>query len=581
MANVQPIRPTPSDDTSQSSAATGQSRLLVLSPNAQLVDTVRRAAPRNMVVTHAVDLDRIADQLLSLQPGVLLIDTASTGDAASMLAQLTQHFPELVVVVAGQREDSAALMQLTAAGRIFRFLLTPLSHGQARLTLDAAANQHAELAATGRRLSSGGASEGGSKNYVGTYGALAAGLLVAIGAIWSGVKYFTAQQAPTPAAIVAENQSQASKVPARPDPLQAELAMAKEAFDQARYLEPTGESALDYYRNALALDPRSEAAKAGVRSVVDRVLERAETALTGERVEEAIRSIETARDIDPSHPRLAFLDTQIARERERLKLSQARDVDNRVRTLIMQFSKRMQDGRLIAPAGSSARDTLFEVRKVDPTDPLVAQAARDLNANLTEAARASLAAGGKEEAQAFVNAARELGAAGLALATVERALADASRPPAQVAAEPPRRPSVAAPVVAAPAVEAPAAQAPIVIAKAEPRPAAASQSQKPGPAPIQTAGTVLQAGMLPRTREVPAKYPNQAQLDRTEGWVDLDFTISPEGVPQDLKVRDAMPRRVFDRAAITSVQQWRFQPIVNGGVAVSQPATLRVRFELK
>ena len=28
-------------------------------------------------------------------------------------------------------------------------------------------------------------------------------------------------------------------------------------------------------------------------------------------------------DIDPAHPRLAFLDTQMARERERIKLSQA------------------------------------------------------------------------------------------------------------------------------------------------------------------------------------------------------------------------------------------------------------------
>ena len=76
---------------------------------------------------------------------MLVADTASTADVASMVAQLTQHFPELVVVVAGKREDSAALMQLTATGRIFRFLLTPLSHGQTRLALEAAVTQHVDL----------------------------------------------------------------------------------------------------------------------------------------------------------------------------------------------------------------------------------------------------------------------------------------------------------------------------------------------------------------------------------------------------------------------------------------------------
>ena len=100
-------------------------------------------------------------------------------------------------------------------------------------------------------------------------------------------------------------------MPEKTDPVQAELALAKEAFDQGKYLEPAGDSALDYYRSALALDPNSDAAKDGIRSVVDKILERAEASLTAEKLEDAIRNIETARDIDPTHPRLAFLDTQI------------------------------------------------------------------------------------------------------------------------------------------------------------------------------------------------------------------------------------------------------------------------------
>jgi len=400
---------------------------------------------------------------------------------------------------------------------------------------------------------------------------LAIGLLVAIGAIWTGVKMFTAE--PTPPPVVVATPTQTDQLPGKPDPLQAELTLAKAAFDQNRYIEPRGESALDFYRSALAIDPNSEAAKAGVRSVVDRILERAETELTAERIEEAVRNIETARDIDATHPRLKFLDTQIARENERHKLSQARDVGNRIRALVAQATSRMQDGRLIAPAGSSARDSLTEARRIDPADPTVAQAFRELNTNLTDAARVALAEGKKDEAQSLVNAARQLGSAGPALAQIERALAEASRPP-PVVAEAPRRAVTPQPTPVAVAPEP--APVPTMV-----REAPVETKSVAAPAQNIDSGTVVQAGTLPRTREVAAKYPNQAQVDKTEGWVDIDFTISPEGVPEDLKVRESRPRRIFDRAALNSVQQWRFKPIERGGVAVPQKATLRVRFELK
>ena len=285
MANAQHVRPAGAgeevnleiDDTQNarvlSESEAHQPPVLVLSRDAGLVETVRKATPRGVSMTHAPDLDQVADQLPSLKPGVLVVDTASTSDVASLVAQLTQHFPELVVVVAGKREDSAALMQLTAAGRIFRFLLTPLSHGHTRLSLEAAMAQHLDLVATSDRRSSVGASDGGSKNYLMTYGALAAGLLIVIGGIWFGVRQFASKPevpvAVTPADLAA---AQPGGVPEKPDPVQAELALAKEAFDQEKFLEPAGESALDYYRSALTLDPESQAAKDGVRSVVDKIL---------------------------------------------------------------------------------------------------------------------------------------------------------------------------------------------------------------------------------------------------------------------------------------------------------------------
>jgi TonB family protein len=617
-----------------------QPPVLVLSRDANLVETVKKAGPRGAAVATAPDLDHVAEKLSNLKPGVLVVDTASTADVASMVAQLTQHFPELVVVVAGKKEDSASLMQLTAAGRIFRFLLTPLSHGQTRLALEAAMTQHADLKAAGRRLGTAAAgSEGGGKNYIVTYGALAAGLLVVIGGIWFGVSKFTGDAEPPAVAQPATPAAPQGGVPEKPDPVQAELALAKEAFDAGKYLEPAGESALDLYRSALALDPNSDAATAGVRAVTDKILERAEAALLAEKLEEAIRNIETARDIDSSHPRLSFLDTQIARERERLKLTQAQEVGNKVRTLVAQANDRMQNGRLIAPAGNSARDSLVEARRLDPTDPTVAQAVRDLSGQMAEGARQALAAGKNDEAQAYVNAARQLGSAGAALAAVERSLNEANRasstaasarratpagpgvdsmvtdvrqritagklidPPGdsardmlvKLSAAAPTRPEVEelsralsqrlldiskqamaakaydrAGQLIAGAREVGARYNEAAIAQAELDLAAAREAS--------TQQSVVSAASLKRTRTVNPVYPESARKRGVEGWVELAFTVTPNGTVDDVEVRNASPANVFDDAAVRAIRQWRFEPVERNGERVSQRAMVRLKF---
>jgi TonB family protein len=604
--------------------------ILVLSRDAGLVETVKKAAPRGTPVTTAPDLDHVAEKLSSLKPGVLVADTASTADVASMVAQLTQHFPELVVVVAGKREDSAALMQLTAAGRIFRFLLTPLSHGQTRLALEAAVTQHLDLAAAGNRLSSATSTGGSGKNYVVTYGALGLGLVVIIGGIWFGVSRMTRE--PDSPQVTQSTSATDQGIPEKPDPVKAELALAKDAFDQGKYLEPVGESALDLYRSALSIDPNSDAAKAGIRTVVDKILEKAEAALVAERLEEAIRNIETARDIDASHPRLAFLDTQVARERERLKLSQAQEVGTKVRTLVAQATERLQSGKLITPVGGSARDALVDARKLDPTDPNVAQGVRDLASALAEEARKSLAAGKNDDAQQYLAAARQLGAAGANLAAVERALADATR-----AATAPRKaqsgpsaddlvatvrqrlsdgklidPAGESARDALNALRAAAANRPEVeelsralstrlldvgkqamSAKAFDRAAQLIAGARDVGARYNEAAivqaerdltlareqqNVVSASTLKRTKMVAPVYPSTALKKGIEGWVEVSFNVTQNGTVENVEVRNSSPAEVFDDAAIRAVRQWRFEPVARNGVIVEQKAITRLRF---
>ena len=413
-------------------------------------------------------------------------------------------------------------------------------------------------------------------------------------------------------------------------------------------MEPRGESALDFYQAALALDANNEAAKRGVRTVAEKVLEKAEAELTAERLEEAVGNIEKARDIDATHPRLAFLDTQVARERERLKLTQARGISNRVRALVNEADEQLARGRLIAPAGDNARDTLISARRADPTDPLVVQSIRTLAATLTDEARKALAAGRTRDAQAFVDSARLLGSAGGALVAIERQLADTARASPNVT-QPSPRPVSGAPAAPPPsganvdalvsetrqrmnsgallepsgssardslaALRAAAPNRPEVdelsrtlatrlleaskqataqkafersaqliasareIGGASMRDAVSAAELDLASAREQRANEPIVATSLPRTREVPAQYPRPALLSGIEGWVDLEFTITAEGIPTDVKVTGAKPKRTFDRAAVDAIRQWRFVPITRNGVAVDQRATLRITFK--
>jgi len=226
--------------------------ILVVSRDAALIETVRKATPRGCRVAETQDLDRAADQLPRVKPGVLIADTAAISDIAGIVAQFTQHFPELVFVIAGKREDSTALMQLTAGGHIHRFLLTPLSHGQTRLALDSAIKRHEELKTVGDRITAGSSDSSGSgKNYTPAYIGLGIGIVVVIGGIWFATSHLTAVPESAPPQPVA---TQAPGAPSlsRPDPVKSELALAKEAFDKKHYVQPAGESALDLYRSALA-----------------------------------------------------------------------------------------------------------------------------------------------------------------------------------------------------------------------------------------------------------------------------------------------------------------------------------------
>ncbi len=87
--------------------------------------------------------------------------------------------------------------------------------------------------------------------------------------------------------------------------------------------------------------------------------------------------------------------------------------------------------------------------------------------------------------------------------------------------------------------------------------------------------------VIPLVRIAP-EYPPRALRRGIEGWVQVQFTITPTGAVTDAKVVAADPPGLFDEAAIRSILRWRYNPKVEGGVAVERVGVQTlIRFELE
>lgn len=91
------------------------------------------------------------------------------------------------------------------------------------------------------------------------------------------------------------------------------------------------------------------------------------------------------------------------------------------------------------------------------------------------------------------------------------------------------------------------------------------------PASAQVANISLEIIPAPALiHEVEPEYPARAATRGIEGWIQVIFTVTPEGTvdPQSIAVVDAQPTGLFDTSAIQAIAQFRFEPLIQEGVAV-------------
>jgi protein TonB len=89
---------------------------------------------------------------------------------------------------------------------------------------------------------------------------------------------------------------------------------------------------------------------------------------------------------------------------------------------------------------------------------------------------------------------------------------------------------------------------------------------------------LLPASELKPVRAAPPEFP-PAALDRgIEGWVEIEFVVSPEGETGNVTVTDASHDRYFRQEAVAAVEGWRFEPIVFMGRPIPKRSSTRLEF---
>jgi TonB family protein len=515
--------------------------VVVLTADMTLFQSTREAVGERNPVWRARTAEEAADLLITGRCGVLLIDMACVSShAGTLIGQIITQFPDVVVCVAGTREDEPALVPLITEGLVYRFMHKPASARRAGMFLQAAIKRHLEQRdgrvvddplALLRSVTRPGS--GLPRKYFVAFALVCLALLALLFVdVTPDVAEPTADATvnappPDPIPTVASN---------RADPV---LSRARAALQAGRLESPQGRNALDLFEAVLLAQPDHAEARAGLDTTVERLIAQARTDAAAGRKAEAERLLQRVLAVVPQHEGAKNLLVEInppdlpSRQLEREQLAEVRE-----RAAI--------ETTPIAPVNRETRVAPAE-REPPPLDP-----AKPLPEPVSSAYFAQLESRAAQKP------------------VVTRAVVESDPlTPRYVNAAPPRR-------VASWRRNPPTGGASVRAGLPT-----AGLEQPTTPEPETAAGDPrMPADAFERVYAPEPVYPAQALREGTRGWVEIDFTVMPTGSVRDIQVVDAEPAGVFDSAATQALAQWRFKPRVVNGRAVTQRSSITLRFDV-
>ena len=616
--------------------AAGGADLLVLSTDAQLIDTATRASREQLRIWSVASWPELETALAVTRRAVVLIDADLLGNAArARLAALDAYSHKVVTLVAADRSVAEGLMGLLSERKIHRLLIKPPALGITRLLIDSAVGRCLRLEVAEAPQAETVVEQPRAPVrrrrvaapfwvFAAAGAALLAGVAVIAGvsAWWRSSPLEGAPlsgQAPVDVAIV-------------------DLGQRPVAGESSAVVDQPGTQDLDGYLAVLAADPTDAAARQQVDAIVAALYAEAETALLGNSYRTAETALADVRRADPTSSRLAFLEAQLERARQAPAARQAVEeppaaatvTNTELASLVTIARARIQRSRLLDPAGDSALEYVARAERLAPQHADVAAVRSELAAALLAGAHGALAKADLSRASAFAREARRRGADAREVAQLE---SEVARLGAERAAERQaewlalaetrlregafvepaddnarhylstlqREAPEHAGLDAAWMVFVAAMQERIAAAlaardwqKAEDGLAALADAPngasagEPLRAQLATAkleehylAVATPAGELELLERAPPVYPVEAARSGTEGWVEIEFVVDVTGQTRDLEVVAAEPRGEFEKAALAALAEYRYRPFARDGHLFARRVRLRIRFALE
>ena len=77
-------------------------------------------------------------------------------------------------------------------------------------------------------------------------------------------------------------------------------------------------------------------------------------------------------------------------------------------------------------------------------------------------------------------------------------------------------------------------------------------------------------------------YPRRAQSRGIEGYVIVEFTVTKSGTTRDIRIVEAVPPGIFDRASTAAAAKFKYKPRVVDGQPIEVPGVQnKITFELE
>jgi protein TonB len=392
------------------------------------------------------------------------------------------------------------------------------------------------------------------------------------------------------------------------------IARARTALDERRF-----DNALTELEAARSIDP-NDPRLVEVDARLDSM--RAQTALAQIQATLAAQNFDRAQTLLEAAQKDALLPpAQIAQLSKELEGKRRAVAVNR---LVANAESRLANGRLVTPADESAKDSIKALREAGASNEVVARLNADLNQRLLAAARDAAARGDQAAMQANLAAARENGASAAALNAAQRDVTAAAQKQQRTTEDIARFGKLAQERLAAGNLLTPTNDSAVshaerlrlldsrnpttvqVVRDVRARLVTEARGRLTANKPIEAAALIdaaeslggdadlgeLRASLasaqqaaavaaaapklppLKMTRPPRPKYPTSAK--GVEGWVRVEFYVTPEGRTERVRVLASEPAGLFDAAAVDAMEGARFEEFAS---AESRLAVQRIVFK--